>query len=96
VYMDYGTQVKLGKGVFINAHSTWIDTSIISVGARTLFGPHGIVFHDPPLSRSSIVIGHECGSIPGRTPRGFRSIFCPSTVVCLPANQTDIHHSVDI
>lgn len=40
IYMDYGTQVKLGKGVYINAHSTWIDTCTISVGARTLFGPH--------------------------------------------------------
>ena len=50
VYMDYGTQVKLGKGVFINAYSTWIDTCNISVGARTLFGPHGIAFHHLPLA----------------------------------------------
>lgn len=38
--MDYGTQVKLGKGVYINANSTWIDTCTITVGARTLFGPN--------------------------------------------------------
>ena len=96
VYMDYGTQVRLGKGVFINAHSTWIDTSIISVGARTLFGPHGIVFHHPPLSCSSIVTGHEFGSSPGRAPWGFCSNLCPSTVLCLASVQTDILYSVDI
>jgi acetyltransferase-like isoleucine patch superfamily enzyme len=40
VYMDYGTNVRLGSKVFINAYSTWIDTCTISIGARTLFGPH--------------------------------------------------------
>ncbi|KAK2608788.1 hypothetical protein QQS21_002645 [Conoideocrella luteorostrata] len=40
VRMDYGTQVKLGKGVFVNAYSTWVDTCTITVGDRTLFGPH--------------------------------------------------------
>lgn len=38
--MDYGTQVKLGPGVYVNSNSTWIDTCTISVGARTLLGPH--------------------------------------------------------
>lgn len=40
VLIDYGTQVKLGKGVFVNCYSTWIDTCPINVGARTMFGPH--------------------------------------------------------
>ena len=44
VYMDYGTQVKLGKGAYINTNSTWIDTCTISVGARTLFGPNVSLF----------------------------------------------------
>ncbi|KAF7552554.1 hypothetical protein G7046_g7381 [Stylonectria norvegica] len=44
IYMDYGTQVKLGKGVFINANSTWIDTCDITIGARTLFGPSVSLF----------------------------------------------------
>ncbi|EXJ84721.1 acetyltransferase [Capronia epimyces CBS 606.96] len=73
VFMDYGTQVKLGKGVFINAHSTWIDTCTIRVGARTLFGPHVSLYSgthplDPeirngtkgPESGREIHIGEDC------------------------------------
>jgi acetyltransferase-like isoleucine patch superfamily enzyme len=33
-------QHRLGKGVFINFNSTFIDTCPISIGARTLVGPH--------------------------------------------------------
>ncbi len=31
---------RLGKGVFVNAGSVWIDTCTIEVGARTLIGPN--------------------------------------------------------
>lgn len=62
--MDYGTQVKLGKGVFINAFSTWIDTSPIIVGARTLFGPYVSLYSgshplDPEVRNG--IRGPECG-----------------------------------
>ncbi|GJN67100.1 acetyltransferase [Purpureocillium lilacinum] len=73
VFMDYGTQVKLGKGVFINAYSTWVDTCTITVGARTLFGPHVSLYSgthplDPevrdgtkgPESGKPITIGEDC------------------------------------
>jgi acetyltransferase-like isoleucine patch superfamily enzyme len=73
LYMDYGTQVKLGKGVFINAYSTWIDTCTISVGARTIFGPHVSLYSgthpvDPevrnglkgPETGHEIHIGEDC------------------------------------
>ncbi|UNI22004.1 hypothetical protein JDV02_007934 [Purpureocillium takamizusanense] len=73
VFMDYGTQVKLGKGVFINAYSTWVDTCTITVGARTLFGPHVSLYSgmhplDPelrdgtrgPESGKPINIGEDC------------------------------------
>ena len=73
VYMDYGTQVKLGKGVYVNAYSTWIDTSPITVGARTLFGPHVSLYSgthplDPelrngmkgPETGKEIHIGEDC------------------------------------
>ncbi|KAK9236700.1 trimeric LpxA-like protein [Lipomyces kononenkoae] len=73
VYMDYGTQVKLGNGVFINAYSTWIDTCTITVGARTLFGPHVSLYSgthplDPeirngtkgPETGKEIHIGEDC------------------------------------
>ncbi|QKX55875.1 uncharacterized protein TRUGW13939_02974 [Talaromyces rugulosus] len=73
LYMDYGTQVKLGKGVYINAHSTWIDTCTITVGARTLFGPNVSLYSgthplDPELRNGTngpetgkeIHIGEDC------------------------------------
>jgi acetyltransferase-like isoleucine patch superfamily enzyme len=73
VYMDYGTQVKLGKGVFINSYSTWIDTCTITVGARTMFGPGVSLYSgthplDPevrngikgPESGKEIHIGEDC------------------------------------
>jgi acetyltransferase-like isoleucine patch superfamily enzyme len=73
LYMDYGTQVKLGKGVYINAYSTWIDTCTITVGARTLFGPHVSLYSgthplDPELRNGTkgpetgkeIHIGEDC------------------------------------
>ncbi|KFA61896.1 hypothetical protein S40285_06562 [Stachybotrys chlorohalonatus IBT 40285] len=73
VFMDYGTQVTLGAGVFVNAYSTWIDTCAISVGARTLLGPHVSVYSgthplDPALRDGTrgpemgrdVRIGEDC------------------------------------
>jgi acetyltransferase-like isoleucine patch superfamily enzyme len=40
VNMDYGYNVKLGKNVFVNYHSVFLDTCLISIGSRTLVGPH--------------------------------------------------------
>ena len=39
VRMDYGFNVRLGKGVFVNHDAVMIDSCPISIGARTLFGP---------------------------------------------------------
>ncbi|KAK3622471.1 hypothetical protein LTR56_022184 [Elasticomyces elasticus] len=40
IYMDYGTNVKLGKGAFINCGCTIIDTCLVTIGDRTLFAPN--------------------------------------------------------
>lgn len=34
------TPHRLGKNVFVNSNSTWIDTCPITIGARTLIGPN--------------------------------------------------------
>lgn len=73
LFMDYGTQVKLGKGVYINANSTWLDTCTITVGARTLCGPNVSFYSgthplDPevrngtkgPETGKEIHIGEDC------------------------------------
>lgn len=73
IKMDYGFNVKLGKGVFVNSNSTWIDTCTITVGARTLMGPNVSFFSGMhpldyrvrngvlgPESGKPIVIGEDC------------------------------------
>ncbi|OAA58600.1 galactoside O-acetyltransferase [Niveomyces insectorum RCEF 264] len=73
VRMDYGYNVRLGTNVYVNAHSTWIDTRPITVGARTLIGPNCAFYSgthplDPQLRNGTkgpeagqpIVIGADC------------------------------------
>ncbi|EMC99210.1 hypothetical protein BAUCODRAFT_22478 [Baudoinia panamericana UAMH 10762] len=40
VRIDYGTNVKLGKNVFINFGCVILDTCQVTIGDRTLFGPN--------------------------------------------------------
>lgn len=42
--VDYGTNLKLGHNVFINFNCVVIDTCVVSIGARTLFGPNVSLF----------------------------------------------------
>jgi acetyltransferase-like isoleucine patch superfamily enzyme len=73
VKVDYGFNVKLGEGVFINSNCVFIDTCPITVGARTLFGPGVNIYSgthplDPALRNGTegpetgkpVVIGEDC------------------------------------
>jgi acetyltransferase-like isoleucine patch superfamily enzyme len=73
LHADYGTNVRIGKAVFINFNCTFIDTCIITIGARTLVGPNVSIFsgthpEDPllrngtkgPESGKPVVIGEDC------------------------------------
>lgn len=40
IHADYGFNVKLGIGAFVNFNATFVDTCPISIGARTLVGPN--------------------------------------------------------
>jgi len=64
---------RLGKGVYCNSNSTWIDTCLITVGARTLIGPNCSFYSgghptDPVVRNGTngpefgkpIVIGEDC------------------------------------
>ena len=44
IYMDYGHNVKVGKGVYINTNCTIIDTCLVTIGARTLFAPYVSIY----------------------------------------------------
>lgn len=40
VHIDYGTNVRFGKNVFVNFNSVFLDTCLISIGSRVLVGPN--------------------------------------------------------
>ncbi|KAL9080608.1 MAG: hypothetical protein Q9157_000663 [Trypethelium eluteriae] len=40
IFIDFGTNVKVGKGVFINVNCVIIDTCLVTIGARTLIAPN--------------------------------------------------------
>ncbi|KAK6217794.1 hypothetical protein LQW54_003303 [Pestalotiopsis sp. IQ-011] len=73
IKMDYGHNVKFGDNVYVNSGSTWIDTCLISVGARTLIGPNCSFYSgthpvDPtirngtkgPETGKPLTIGEDC------------------------------------
>ena len=40
IHIDYGTNVRISEGVFINFNCTILDTCLVSIGPRTLIGPN--------------------------------------------------------
>jgi acetyltransferase-like isoleucine patch superfamily enzyme len=40
INIDYGTNVKVDSGAFINFNCTILDTCLVTIGARTLIGPN--------------------------------------------------------
>lgn len=73
VRIDYGFNVRVGAGVFINSSCTFIDTCPITIGARSLLGPNVSLFSgthplDPALRNGTrgpetgkdVHIGEDC------------------------------------
>lgn len=73
IHADYGINIKLGIGAFINFNATFVDTCPITIGARTLVGPNCSFFSgthpvDPavrmgttgPELGNPIEIGEDC------------------------------------
>jgi acetyltransferase-like isoleucine patch superfamily enzyme len=71
--VDYGYNVKVGQGVFINFDCVIIDTCLVTIGARTLLGPKVSLYSgrhplDPDLRNGTkgpetgqeIHIGEDC------------------------------------
>ncbi|KAK5108788.1 hypothetical protein LTR62_007848 [Meristemomyces frigidus] len=72
-HCDYGTNILLGSGVYINFNCTILDTCRVSIGARTLFGPNVQLYSathplDPEVRRGTegpemggqITVGEDC------------------------------------
>jgi len=73
IHIDYGTNVHVGPGVFINFNCTILDTCAVTIGARTLVGPNVSLYSgthplDPALRNGTkgpelgkeVVIGEDC------------------------------------
>lgn len=73
VRADYGFNIKLGVGAFVNFNATFVDTCVVSIGARTLCGPNCSFYSgthplDPALRMGitgpelgkPITIGEDC------------------------------------
>jgi acetyltransferase-like isoleucine patch superfamily enzyme len=73
IRVDYGYNVKLGQGVFINYDCVIVDSRLVTIGARTLLGPKVSLYSgthplDPdlrngtsgPESGKEIHIGEDC------------------------------------
>lgn len=64
IRVDYGTNVRLGKGVFLNYNMAIVDTCLVTIGARTLVGPNCSIYSgthplDPALRNGTA--GPELG-----------------------------------
>jgi acetyltransferase-like isoleucine patch superfamily enzyme len=73
IRFDYGINVRVGSNVFINHGCVMIDTSLITIGSRTLFGPDVHIYSgghpvDPVLRNGTsgpefgkpVTIGEDC------------------------------------
>ncbi|KAL1988421.1 hypothetical protein VTN96DRAFT_9476 [Rasamsonia emersonii] len=73
IHIDYGFNVRVGEGVFINFNCVIADTCLVTIGARTLIGPNVSLYSathplDPavrngtegPEMGKEIHIGEDC------------------------------------
>ncbi len=44
IRIDYGANVRLGKGVFLNYNTVIVDTCLVTIGDRTLVGPNCSIY----------------------------------------------------
>lgn len=61
-YCDYGTNIRLGRGVYANFNCTVLDVALVEIGDRTLLGP-GVQIYTAshPLSAAQRRSGLESG-----------------------------------
>lgn len=84
-YCDYGTQIELGDGVFINMNCVFLDPAAIRVGARAFLGPGvQLLTATHPLDAAERVAGPESAlpiTIGERAWLGGGVIVCPGVTI---------------
>ena len=84
-YCDYGMNIHLGESVFINFDCTFLDVCKITIGDRTLIGPHCQFYAAThPLDWKVRKTGLEFGkpiTIGNDTWVGGSAIICPGVTI---------------
>lgn len=84
-YCDYGTQVRLEDGVFVNMNCVFLDPAPITIGAQAFLGPGvQLLTSTHPLRAAERVAGPE-SALPVRIGRrvwiGGGAIVCPGVTI---------------
>lgn len=84
-YCDYGTNIRLGEGVYMNFNCVVLDVCHVSIGSRTLIGPAVQIYAAThPMSAEGRASGLEAGkpvTIGEDVWIGGGAIICPGVTI---------------
>jgi maltose O-acetyltransferase len=84
-YCDYGTQITIGAGVFVNFGAVFLDPGQISIGEQAQLGPNvQLLTADHPRDAAARVAGPELANpikIGARTWLGGGVVVCPGVTI---------------
>ena len=84
-YCDYGSQIEIGDGVFVNFNCVFLDPGPIRIGERTMIGPNvQLLTADHPRDPHLRVSGPELAfpiTIGARVWIGGGAIVCPGVTI---------------
>jgi maltose O-acetyltransferase len=84
-FCDYGTNIHLGTGVFVNMNCTFLDPAAITIGARTMIGPSVQIYTAAhPIDAAERVRGPELAfavTIGARVWIGGATVICPGVTI---------------
>jgi maltose O-acetyltransferase len=82
---DYGSQITLGDGVFVNFGAVFLDPAAITIGAQAQLGPNvQLLTADHPRDAATRALGHEMARpivIGARAWLGGGVIVCPGVSI---------------
>jgi maltose O-acetyltransferase len=84
-HCDYGTNIHLGPGVFVNMNCTFLDPAAITIGAQTMIGPSVQIYTAThPIDAAERVRGPELAfavTLGARVWIGGGAVICPGVTI---------------